>query len=364
MPYVLVLTCRQPRFDLVNLEMDPAAKDELDPAMQVDDQDDAVSLLPILPRLHSTFTQPSSLALSTAAAVPLLVEAAKSFQQQSGWSRSLFADDTSGKVHLRSVLGNSAALEWQDLEAESRALKDRYNVDSSDDPTPLEQLASSACDQLVMDTTLASRVHSAIPLPPPPPTEGPTNAPFPASEQPSSLHFSFFHPLPTSKITGDLRDHDDWQRPSLDSIGVKMLLSEWSIGTDPRSYTWEDPYVEVEVPKDDSQFASQSVSQRRKRAKDHLAPSSSQAPPSSFAQSPYRTNGRPALAIHTINEEFSSDVERTQPRVEFAPRSSQFFAPPSSPTVFASSQGFGSSFVGGTTQEREKKKAKKRVSGF
>jgi hypothetical protein len=218
------------------------------------------------------------------------------------------------------------------------------------------------------------------------------------------------------------RNKKNKKKLSLNGRGARLLLAEWHIGSDPRSYTWKNPY-EGEKEKDDpySQFSQSQSSQRKGKGKKRnqkdegflkASNSSSQSVPPQFSQSRFEfPSSFPAAAdissssqtyfpsfgvaaaaatstsslatrrLNTVSEEvfrhppesssqdYNSLGPQTQPVISVTgpaePAMSGgggggFFSGANSqivPGVFGSRNGLGG-------RGKEKKKTKKRVSGF
>ncbi|GAA5978523.1 hypothetical protein JCM10908_004388 [Rhodotorula pacifica] len=234
------------------------------------------------------------------------------------------------------------------------------------------------------------------------------NQPQPADQDPPPLHLSYFRPRENESRddSDDARDVPRGKRPrkrkgpkpSLDAVGPRLLLAEWHIGADPRSYAWHNPY-EGEKNKSVYLDASQAGITRKARKKRDgtmsgvsfefsSQPSSSARPPafqpsSSFPASsqayfpslaPPSTPARPAVSqfeprIPASSSQDWTQAAATQPAISVtAPLDSPARTAP--PCAGAASQvvpgAFGSrlSVAGHGVNVKDKKKGKKRVSGF
>lgn len=235
------------------------------------------------------------------------------------------------------------------------------------------------------------------------------NQPQPVDRDPPPLHFSYLCPRAEDSDEEE-SNHPDGRRreerlrkrkgpnPSLDAIGARLLLAEWHVGADPRSYTWHNPY-EGEKNKSLHLDASQvSLSRKARKKRDGTAavavsfdpssqPSSSAQPPaflpsSSFPGSsqayfpslaPPSTPARPPTSqfeprLPASSSQDWTQAAATQPAISVtAPFDSPARAAP--PFAGAASQvvpgAFGSRLSAtGRHVARDKKKNKKRVSGF
>ncbi|GAA5941015.1 uncharacterized protein JCM15063_000620 [Sporobolomyces koalae] len=283
-------------------------------------------------------------------------------------------------------------------------LRQTYNV------TDLSSVASLACDRVAADLSLSSRIFLPRPIEPDEPTDTP-NQPQPAAEEPPPVHISYLRPNVAHDSVAS--DEDEPSRPSfnynkrrsrkkpnLNSRGARLLLAEWHVGSDPRSYAWSNPY-EAEKEQDDpySQFSqSQTQSQRRKdkkrRGYDDSNKSSSQSQPPALSQSRFEfpssfpappsssqtyfpSFGAPPV-LNVVHEEPASSSQdwtqaaATQPVISVTgPAGDGASQPRRADNVFggANSQVVPGAFgarnsVSSKAKEKEKKKAKKRVSGF
>ncbi|SCV69500.1 BQ2448_2520 [Microbotryum intermedium] len=308
----------------------------------------------------------------------------------------------------------------------TRILRSRYGqANSTEEPY---------APQLSLDLALSSRAYSDRPIVPDPPSRSDLiNRPLPAhlsdDEDLPSLHFAYFKPRRLGRLVAGragpsvrLYDGDDGSessddegadtgsnKPSLSSRGVRRILSEWHTGTDPKSYRWENMYV------DDGRDTKRKHQEEKEESQQRPGP-----PPSSFPQPVHESYPSrapptifsssqvvaPSIAIHSpppqrngrsitkrrveITDESSHpldssqepssrrmrDFSASQPPPTFSRRLGGVVGPPSSPRAMAASQvvpgAFGvrsGSGTGGGTMSLEerlkaKKKAKKRVSGF
>lgn len=240
------------------------------------------------------------------------------------------------------------------------------------------------------------------------PTSAP-NQPQPIDQDPPSLHFAYLRPVEGDSDAEDENDEHSFlkqqrrkhrrrkgPRPSLEHYGTRLLLAEWHIGADPRSYAWHNPY-EGEKNKAALHSSSQVATSRKARKKrDGTAAAvsfdtSSQSLPSSFSpafppSSPFPASSQtyfPPLApppstparprsrfepqLPPMSSQDWTQVAATQPAIAVtAPVDSP--APAQPPFAGAASQtvpgAFGSRLSAGAPGGKDKKKGKKRVSGF
>ncbi|GAA5894185.1 hypothetical protein JCM8208_002371 [Rhodotorula glutinis] len=283
-----------------------------------------------------------------------------------------------------------------------------------------ERLRALTAERVERHQVLASHILLPRTIEPDEPGRAP-NQPQPADEDPPALHFSYLRPkAPTSSNFGDLdgdgdvpgprrvgrgtrrrkvkgADHDP---PSLDSLGARLLLAEWHVGADPRSYPWFSPYDDDHDKDLDalavSQAQASSSSRRKKREREATkvgGPTSSAMswqpsfPPSSASYGTSSQSYFPSLAPPQIgsNAQWQSQSQSQSQSQDWpqlaATQPTISVSGPADPS--ASSQGppafggaasqtvpgaFGSRLTvgagrGGPAGEK-KKKAKKRVSGF
>lgn len=138
-------------------------------------------------------------------------------------------------------------------------LRRTFNITKSDSCP-----SSLACDRFAVDVSLGSQILLPRTIEPDEPTETP-NQPQLATEEPPPLHLSYLKPIVSDSINDD-EDSDDQgsdsfnyninsyndrrrnrnkknkKKLSLNGRGARLLLAEWHIGSDPRSYTWKNPY--------------------------------------------------------------------------------------------------------------------------
>ncbi|GAA5991302.1 hypothetical protein JCM5350_005327 [Sporobolomyces pararoseus] len=285
----------------------------------------------------------------------------------------------------------------------ARQLRQTFSVTESD-----ESPSSLACDRLASDLSLSFQILLPRPVEPDEPTDTP-NQPQPATEEPPPLHLSYLRPIVSDSPNDEDSDGNDSngpssfsrfsqrgrkKKPTLNGRGTRLLLAEWHIGSDPRSYAWSNPY-EGEKEKDDpySQYSQSQSQTKRKGKKKRYEESQSQSIPT-FSQSRFEfpssfpSSSQPLFpsfgappTLNVVSEEpapasssqdWNSRYPQTQPTISVTrPESSSqitsgggFFSGANSqvvPGVFGSRSGLG---VVGRAKEKEKKKTKKRVSGF
>jgi len=276
-------------------------------------------------------------------------------------------------------------------------LRRTFNIDDSP-----SNPSSLACDQVAADLTLSSTIFLPRTIEPDEPTDTP-NQPQPATEDPPSLHLSYLRP-----IVSDLNYSDDdsepalsynsrrnqKKKPTLNGKGARLLLAEWHIGSDPRSYTWSNPYQGEKLAKEDGGFSqSQSQTQRKKNRKkrggnedSQLFGASSQPPafsqsqpsrfefPSSFpstSQSYFPSLGAPPQPPPSSSQSQDwNQAASTQPIISITGPGNETQTRSQGVGAWggAASQivpgAFGARQIVGSKKEKEKKKTKKRVSGF
>ncbi|KZT09664.1 uncharacterized protein LAESUDRAFT_695395 [Laetiporus sulphureus 93-53] len=68
--------------------------------------------------------------------------------------------------------------------------------------------------------------------------------------EPPPVHFGFLHPVPQGSVDSRKTERKPSQQvsESFTPLGVRLLLQEWEVGTDPQAYHYEDPYGVV-LPK-------------------------------------------------------------------------------------------------------------------
>ncbi|GJN88547.1 hypothetical protein Rhopal_001513-T1 [Rhodotorula paludigena] len=300
-------------------------------------------------------------------------------------------------------------------------------LEPNDTSSPVARLAHLASRRVATESRLASQVIFPRALELDEPTMFP-NQPQPAKEEPPALHLCYLRPRRNSPTNSD--DDNDLRRaprrarkkqqlpkPTLDNLGARLLLAEWHVGADPRSYAWHNPYDDAKDKDLDSLAYSQSQangkgSKRHKKkleAGERGAPSgmadippfsSSQPFPSSFptafppssslpasSQSYFPSLAPPGVPPTIVEEPPASSSQPTQtqdwahlaatqptiaitgssgPATGASPSAPGFFGGAASqvvPGAFGSRLAVGAGKVGASEREK-KKKAKKRVSGF
>ncbi|BGP13889.1 hypothetical protein JCM10213_002528 [Rhodosporidiobolus nylandii] len=292
-----------------------------------------------------------------------------------------------------------------------------------EDSPPASRVAAVAAARVAEQQRLASTVLLPRPIEPDEPTAAP-NQPQPGDVDPPALHFSFFRPrdsaagalgsdlsdseadmLPTSSgRRGRGRGKKPKRPPALeDAWGARLLLAEWHVGADPRSYAWHNPY-EGENDKKKEELAAGSASGgsqrkgrrgRREKEKENALfpmapPSSSQFdapggsfpfsafPPSSSFLEPSQPSYQPSSSSFTpASQPFGTSTSQSQHFAATQPTIS-ISGPGGSGgdgLSFGSSQGFGGAasqtvpgaFAGRLQALKEKKAkagGKKRKAGF
>lgn len=390
--------------------------------MDVDDEgkpEFGLSSLPTLPR-SSTFADPSR---SSIRSVPLATSAsqlqhlATTLSDTAGYTSTHF-DPQPNHVQAdnqRLTYAPDLPNSFMDMPRQADVLKSRYGVvvDSQDDEevSPVRRAMADATEEVVLDLVLSARVVSRNAVEPNPPPSY-INAPHPPEQSPPPLHFTYFRPrrhvngrvVDDSDASDDDDEMSNWKKPSLNSVGVRALLSEWHVGSNPQSYAWTNPYAD-EQHKDDPFSQSQSTKSKkgRQRQREKASAAPNFAPSSQmFSQSQATTSGFPSsfpAPSSQVPPPFATSPAATPQRLRVPTILEQAPSSPSAPT-FAASQpqplGFGgaggSSSFGSQSQdlrapgafgpaasqilpgafggrerekkEKDKKKGKKRVSGF
>ncbi|CDO72935.1 hypothetical protein BN946_scf185002.g120 [Trametes cinnabarina] len=68
--------------------------------------------------------------------------------------------------------------------------------------------------------------------------------------EPPPVHFGFLRPIPKEDPNGQPIAIEDSMAPTkpVTSLGVRLLLQEWDVGTDPYQYVYRDPYDQTVAP--------------------------------------------------------------------------------------------------------------------
>lgn len=262
--------------------------------------------------------------------------AATQLSTSTGWSASFFESQTPRSKYLRETLTGDLLGPWERLTRRANALTKEFNV-----TTPL---AEAACRQVVLDTNLASRVYAFHPIVDYNTPPEITNEPFPPEREPLPLGINSFT-VEDPEDSGESDEEDTSrkkEKPSLKSLGPRMVLSEWAIGSDPAVYRWKNPYTADKGKEEDERF----------RPVQH--PSSSQQ--TTVAPRPVVTRFNPIIEEEPLSRPWAQGFA-SQP--DFGPASS-FSQSHSQPFPFGGSQTVPATFGG----RKKDKTAKKRVSGF
>ncbi|TDL24836.1 hypothetical protein BD410DRAFT_837750 [Rickenella mellea] len=274
-----------------------------------------------------------------------------------------------------------------------------YTLDSGTSPRPhlALQRESEALDELALDLALSADIYSASPFIKSKQQVADAAAgddPFEASTmlsqaaeglslrttEPPPVDFGYFQPVRKDAKGGRKRykDHDEVEAPSdaeeeaVDMpMGVRLLLSEWDVGSNPDEYQYVDPYDAEEshagigqsgtrnprVPRvPEHSVAGQSTIPPQPHQPPLVIPASSLKPPAPSKppkiQSQRLTSGSQPLASP---QGFQFSHGASQPDPHHPPDSSQDF--------MTSTQVLPGPF-GGRQPVGKKKPAKKRVVGF
>lgn len=146
-------------------------------------------------------------------------------------------------------------------------------------------------------------------------------------------------------------------------LGVRLLLSDWELGSDPRMYEYVDPYgVDEALPTQTQTTRSSQPQSQRTRSQaqrpafgprtEVLPASQSQAPPAII---PSRTQPSKPPTVGLARNQSLGQIIGTQSQSQFEPSSSQM--------LMASTQVVPGPF-GGRPGATKKKPVKKRIGGF
>lgn len=145
-----------------------------------------------------------------------------------------------------------------DIIGNTQAVVDRlktYNTTPDGDRTSESSVREAdACEQLAMDLALSTDVYSGKGFSKPSDNleDAMETMSLAASvlsldsTEPPPVHFSFLSPF-LKQIANHYPDDDnshagDNPPEELMSLGVRLLVNEWTVGTDPKEYVYEDPY--------------------------------------------------------------------------------------------------------------------------
>ncbi|KAI0636734.1 hypothetical protein C8Q77DRAFT_1094359 [Trametes polyzona] len=267
----------------------------------------------------------------------------------------------------------------------------RYDLaDSPDRTAPSYRRENEARSQLALDLTLASDVFA----PKRPGKEAitsleedmanisrSTEAMSLGNLEPPPVHFSFLRPVRKAASAATKASGEEVAEPParmLMPLGVRLLLQEWDVGTDPMQYEYRDPYDETAPPiparvqrpakaafSQGTQPATESrpPTQTQTQRPPAIASSTPKAPPAIAASQPPQPR-RPLVAARS-QDTFLAPTSRPPPSgsqpVE-ALHGSQTL-PPSSQEFMPSTQVLPGPH-GGRPGPVKKKVAKKRLGGF
>ncbi|KAF8557295.1 hypothetical protein OG21DRAFT_1601750 [Imleria badia] len=163
-----------------------------------------------------------------------------------------------------------------DYNALHESLKELNLEPSVERHDPSMQRETEAREQLVLDLVLSNDVHSArqfSKLHSSAAAEATTMAhpkEMSYSEEPPEIKFGYFRPIRKSGADHYVDKNQDGDQDSGVSspLGVRLLLAEWELGTDPGGYTYRDPYGladidERPIPQYRKQPAAPSMPQKK-----------------------------------------------------------------------------------------------------
>jgi len=150
-------------------------------------------------------------------------------------------------------------------------------------------------------------------------------------------------------------------------LGVRLLLSEWKTGTNPKDYVYNDPYDVDERQESKSQPVnsqrrnpgSRNMTQQEADGQSSAQPVQSQAPPTILAARAL-TSSQPQIGASIRGRQLAK-TSSIPARLGFS--QTQTTEAASSQPMFASTQVLPGPF-GGRQDVGKKKAAKKRVGGF
>lgn len=193
-----------------------------------------------------------------------------------------------------------------------------------------------------------------------------------SQKEPSPISFSYFRP-----VNKDGRSHYKARMPVPEPLieeedqdvemplGVRLLLSEWTVGDNPQEYNYVDPY-DVDGSEAQSQLYSQLQAERKGRMRRAATedandatqhPTQSQAPPTIVAAKTLAST-QPAK-VPTV----ARSKTQTQPAFSFSQQTLVNETPSSQPLMM-NTQVLPGPFGGRPAASAKKKSAKKRIGGF
>ena len=181
--------------------------------------------------------------------------------------------------------------------------------------------------------------------------------------EPAPIHLSFLHPKTRAPSSSSVAQRQQSSRELDDPLGVRLLLKEWVIGSDPSEYTYEDPYDKSNL-NPPSQRSGGKLFKDVSKSQDSAIPFQSQRPPAILASKtiipPILTSSQAASSIQeqkisalrapTFPERFAESqapVVREDEAVQDVMTSTQMLSGPR-----------------GGRRQVNRKPAKKRLGGF
>lgn len=146
-----------------------------------------------------------------------------------------------------------------DMSLLSRRLSDRYKQSGEGLKKRSTSLVQFAAEEAALDLALSSKLFSVRRSQQNTPSIL-VNASQPPSETPPEFHLSFMKLGKSRRGIGvnDAGESDEdsdaetgtRRRPSLKSFGVRSVLAEWHVGSDPKQYSWSNPYSDDDAKYD------------------------------------------------------------------------------------------------------------------
>ncbi|KAI0807584.1 hypothetical protein C8Q74DRAFT_1313323 [Fomes fomentarius] len=199
-----------------------------------------------------------------------------------------------------------------------------------------------------------------------------------AALEPQPVQFEFLRPIRKTHSSSDVEDVEEvdqevprkWSNApakemSITPLGVRLLLQEWELGTDPNQYVYHDPYDDpAEAPGPAPRRSGKEPAREPSAGRTAAVPAYTQRPPTIVSSAPHviaaasqtTVTRKPLAAARSLDTLSAHPNGGSQP-------TNAWGAPPSSQEIMASTQVLPGPH-GARPSAVKKKLPKKRIGGF
>lgn len=197
-----------------------------------------------------------------------------------------------------------------------------------------------------------------------------------AALEPQPVQFEFLRPIRKTDSSSDVEDVEDadqevsrkWSdtpAKEITPLGVRLLLQEWELGTDPNQYVYHDPYDDpAEAPGPAPRRSGKEPARKPSAGRTAAVPASTQRPPTIVPSAPHvvAATSQPTVTRKPLAAARSLDTLSAHPNNGSQPTNA-WGAAPSSQEIMASTQVLPGPH-GARPSVSRKKPPKKRIGGF